>query len=81
MRKTCLWRDWRELVKYQNLLSNCDPKVAEILDVLNDLSIITSETGDRVGAFAMWIGDARKAGLITERERQLIMAEMIRGGM
>ena len=71
-------KSWQEFVKYPNLIPLMNPRVREILDILQDILPITWNY-DRCGTFLRWRREAKELGLITSLEYDAIGREMLDG--
>lgn len=70
--------NWRELIKYPQLLWQADARVIDILDTLHSLMPV-KWVDDRSYSMIHWISMGKKCGLLNAHDESIIINEMIHG--
>ena len=70
--------EWRNLVKYQDLIPSMNRRTFDLLEAMNDLVPIIYERS-RLDTFLTWVRNCQELGLIDSVDKQGIQQEMIHG--
>jgi hypothetical protein len=70
--------DWRDLMKYPELIPQVNGEHEDMMDAMQELIPLHQEAGDgRIDTFILWVADCKDQGVITLVEKMNLQHYLI----